>query len=177
MDRLPERFRIPVVLCDLHGCTYEEAARRLGCSIATVKGRLARGRERLRGRLVRRGFAPSYLRLPMGQWARATSAIIPRSLAHSTIKAAACVAANRSVATGVISTQVAAITKGVLITMALPTVKMGAVFVSLTIAAIAVSAVVAAQQGNEGPEVRMGPDRRTATLQFVPATGGTKAQR
>ena len=162
VDRLPERFRTPIVLCDLHGCTYEEAARQLGCSIATVKGRLARGRERLRRRLVRRGFVPSYLLLPMGLWARATGTIIPRSLAHSTIKAAACVAANRSVATGVISTQVAAITKGVLIAMALPTVKMGAVFVSLTIVAIAVSAVVAAQQGNDRPEVRMGPDRRAA---------------
>jgi RNA polymerase sigma factor (sigma-70 family) len=56
--RLPEAFRRPLVLCDLEGNTYEQAARSLGWRIGTVKSRLSRGRERLRGRLVRRGFGP-----------------------------------------------------------------------------------------------------------------------
>ncbi|MGP0063090.1 MAG: sigma-70 family RNA polymerase sigma factor [Isosphaeraceae bacterium] len=55
VDRLPDRYRMPVVLCDLEGRTYEEAARRLGCPVGTVKSRLARARERLRDRLTRRG--------------------------------------------------------------------------------------------------------------------------
>lgn len=58
VDRLPERYRVPIVLCDLDGRTHEEAARHLGCPVGTVKSRLARGRDRLRDRLTRRGLAP-----------------------------------------------------------------------------------------------------------------------
>ena len=52
IDRLPERYRAPVVLCDLEGCTHEQAARHLGWPVGTVKSRLSRGRERLRDRLA-----------------------------------------------------------------------------------------------------------------------------
>ncbi len=56
--RLPDRYRAPLILCDLEGHTYEEAARVLGRPIGTIKSRLARGREHLRGRMIRRGVAP-----------------------------------------------------------------------------------------------------------------------
>jgi RNA polymerase sigma factor (sigma-70 family) len=59
--RLPERYRVPLILCDLEGRTYEEAARMLGRPIGTIKSRLARGREHLRGRMIRRGVAPAVL--------------------------------------------------------------------------------------------------------------------
>lgn len=59
LDRLPERFRVPILLCDLEGRTCEETARHLGCPVGTVGSRLARGRERLRTRLMRLGFAPA----------------------------------------------------------------------------------------------------------------------
>ncbi|MBM3983894.1 MAG: RNA polymerase sigma factor, partial [Planctomycetes bacterium] len=55
--RLPEKFRAPFVLCYLEGRTNEEAAEVLGCPKGTVLSRLARGRERLRARLARRGVA------------------------------------------------------------------------------------------------------------------------
>ena len=42
IDRLPERCRVPVVLCDLQGLTHEQAARHLGWPVGTVKSRLAR---------------------------------------------------------------------------------------------------------------------------------------
>jgi RNA polymerase sigma factor (sigma-70 family) len=41
LDRLPERHRAPVVLCDLEGQSYEQAARHLNCPVGTVKSRLA----------------------------------------------------------------------------------------------------------------------------------------
>ncbi len=57
--RLPEKYRTAVVLCDLEGLTQEQAARQLGWPDGTVRSRLARGRERLRERLTRRGLAPA----------------------------------------------------------------------------------------------------------------------
>jgi len=59
LDRLPERYGVVLVLCHLEGASCEEAARRLNWPVGTVKSRLARGRERLRARLTRRGVAPS----------------------------------------------------------------------------------------------------------------------
>lgn len=52
---LPESLRAPLVLCYLEGRTQEEAARQLGWPLSTVRGRLQRGREKLRRRLERRG--------------------------------------------------------------------------------------------------------------------------
>jgi hypothetical protein len=59
IDRLPNHYRAPIVLCDLQGRTYEDAARSLGCPVGTLKSRLARGRDRLRERLVDRGLTLS----------------------------------------------------------------------------------------------------------------------
>ena len=57
VNRLPEKYRAPVVLCFFEGQTHEEAARGLACPTGTVKGRLARAKEMLRARLDRRGVA------------------------------------------------------------------------------------------------------------------------
>jgi RNA polymerase sigma factor (sigma-70 family) len=51
LNRLPERYRVPVVLCYLQGKTHAEAARLLGCPRATVATRLRRALERLRALL------------------------------------------------------------------------------------------------------------------------------
>ena len=55
IDRLPEKYRVPIILCDLEELTRDEAAHRLGWRPGTVAGRLARARARLRDRVVRRG--------------------------------------------------------------------------------------------------------------------------
>ncbi len=55
IDRLPECLRLPVVLCDLEGLTYEQAAVRLDWTEPSLRHRLSKAREKLRGRLIRRG--------------------------------------------------------------------------------------------------------------------------
>jgi RNA polymerase sigma factor (sigma-70 family) len=57
LSRLPERLRAPLVLCYLQGATQDEAARRLGWSLNTLKRRLNRGRQVLHARLGRSGVA------------------------------------------------------------------------------------------------------------------------
>ena len=59
LGRLPEKFRSPLVLCYLEGLTQEQAAERLRCPLGTVQSRLARGRDRLKRRLISRGVATS----------------------------------------------------------------------------------------------------------------------
>jgi RNA polymerase sigma factor (sigma-70 family) len=56
LARLPAMYRLPLLLCALEGMSREEAARRLGWPIGSVKGRLERGRELLRKRLAARGL-------------------------------------------------------------------------------------------------------------------------
>jgi RNA polymerase sigma factor (sigma-70 family) len=59
MRLLPDRYRLPLVLCYLEGKTTQEAAVLLQCPVGTVKGRLSRARDRLRVRFGRRGLVHS----------------------------------------------------------------------------------------------------------------------
>ncbi|HLH29078.1 MAG TPA: RNA polymerase sigma factor, partial [Acidimicrobiales bacterium] len=95
ISRLPARYREAVVLCDLEGRSYAEAAHRLRCPLGTLQSRLARGRARLRARLVRRGLAPSLLAAILAQSARAK---VPGPLADLTVRAATAGAFPASVA-------------------------------------------------------------------------------
>ncbi len=81
IERLPESRRLPVVLCDLEGLTYDEAARRLGWTVPTLRSRLAKARQKLRDRLTRRGVSEK-LALPIAP-------MVPAALARSAISAAA----------------------------------------------------------------------------------------
>ena len=85
---LPERYRQPIVLCYLEGLACGEAARRLKLPVGTVKSRLARGRDRLRSRLMRRGFVPSAVLLESILAGDATTATIPAAVVQSTIRMA-----------------------------------------------------------------------------------------
>jgi RNA polymerase sigma factor (sigma-70 family) len=86
--RLPAKYQSAVVLCDLEGLTHEAAARQLGCPVGTIESRLARGRQRLRIGLTRRGFASwTWVSGPAIR-GRLASGSVPPNLANATIHAA-----------------------------------------------------------------------------------------
>ena len=148
VDRLPDRYRVPIVLCDLEGRTYEEAARSLGCPVGTVKSRLARARDRLRSRLTSRGLAPS----AFATLADAARAAVPPALAESTIEAAA-----RFLTAGPASVpaSVAAIIQGVMRSMSLTRLKTASVKLGVgTAMAMAVLATGAGSMAQQGSGVK-----------------------
>jgi RNA polymerase sigma factor (sigma-70 family) len=86
IDRLPERYRAPIVLCYLEGMTHEQAAGHLRWPVGTVGSRLARARELMRGRLIRRGVTASAAVASMA--AGMARAAVPASWAREAVEAA-----------------------------------------------------------------------------------------
>jgi RNA polymerase sigma factor (sigma-70 family) len=113
LERLPEKYRAPLVLCYLEEKTQEDAARLLGWTKGAVKGCLERGRRRLRAQLVRRGLAVpaglSALVLAQGF----ASAKVPGALVDALLRAAPLIAAGQEVGNGLISAGAATLLKGV----------------------------------------------------------------
>jgi RNA polymerase sigma factor (sigma-70 family) len=84
LSRLPRGCRVAVMLCYFEGLSPAQAARQLDCPVGTVQSRLARGRERLRSRLIRRGVAPALAAAA----AEATADAAPPALVVGTVRAA-----------------------------------------------------------------------------------------
>ncbi len=106
LSKLPVSLRMPVVLCLLEGEGQQNSALRLGCSLATLKRRLARGRQVLQTRLARRGLALiavlAGVEVSRGATGTATSALltgtaIRAALAFQSSPASANAAVGRSV--------------------------------------------------------------------------------
>lgn len=124
VQRLPGKYRVPIVLCYLEGRTNEEAAGELRCPVGTVKTRLSRAREMLRLRLIRRGVVLSTVALSSALATETLAALAPSALIDSTRRAALCFAAGNVAAADVVSAQAAVLTKGVLHTMFVTKMKM-----------------------------------------------------
>ncbi len=88
VHRLPERLRQPFVLCHLQGKTNREAAADLCCPPGTVSSRLARARQRLGARLVRRGLAPSAAAAEAALSRQAAPVVLPADLARTAAQTA-----------------------------------------------------------------------------------------
>ncbi len=143
VDRLPARYRAPIVLCYFEGLTHEQAAVQLQVPVGTVKIRLARARGRLRGRLARRGLAPALVTSCCGP---AASAAVPTPLFNATLRAAMHITAGRAAG---VSAPVAALEGSVSRSLAMIKWKLvAATFVSVT--AVSTCAVLLAQQAGAG---------------------------
>jgi RNA polymerase sigma factor (sigma-70 family) len=115
IERLPERYRVPIVLCDLEGRTCEEAARVMGRPVGTIKCWRSRGRERLRVRLIRVGLAPS---VAAGAALRADAArsAVAAPAADQAARAAIRILAD-GIGAGVVPASVSMLVKGVMRSM------------------------------------------------------------
>ena len=142
IERLPERYRTAVVLCELQGMTHEEAARRIGRPVGTVSARLSRARERLRGNLSRRGVVLPATALGLALNSTQASAM-PPALVDSTIKIAMAVSAG--VTAGVVPATIVSLSQGVAKSMFLTKLKVVSGVVLLSAASLGGVTVVAQQ--------------------------------
>ena len=162
LGRLPERFRAAVVLCDLEGLTYDEAADRLRWPVGTVKSRLSRGRARLRARLTRLGLSPaSGAGLFPAPGARRP---VPPALLDATVRAARAFAAGQSATKAVIPAAVATLTEGVLKVMFLTKLKTAAALTAAGLLALG-SGVAARPSSGDGADVGSSPEARLARVE------------
>ena len=175
MERLPIRFRIPLLLCDLEGRTHEEAARLLGCPVGTVKSRLARAREKLRGRLVRRGIGISTGAI-LALAAKTAGPSIPHSLVTNTIEIVKHVAASKAIV-GTVPAASVILARGVLRTMFQTKLTMAvAIAIAIGSLALGIGAIKGQVEGaplrREGaPPQQVVVQSRTITIHVVDEDG------
>jgi len=145
LNRLPAKLHKPLVLFYLQGKTQEDVARELDCTPGAVRGRLERGRERLRSRLASRGLVLSAGVLAGTLDSKTLAVTVPQALFASTLKTALLIAAGGSAA-GTISAPVAALVEGVMHAMFMTKIKMAAVVV-LVLGMLGTGAGVITYQG------------------------------
>ncbi len=172
IDRLPERYRFAVIMCDLEGLSHERAARQLGWPVGTVKSRLARARQLLRARLTGHGFASPTIFAITEAASSSVDAAVSRRMVESTLQAALLMAKAPTI--GVVSL----LAEEVLKTMFLTKLKLILAAVLMTSALAAGTANVLGRQG-VGLDPRSAADHPKAkspeTARSMPEGGSTKA--
>lgn len=123
LHRLADKYRLPIVLCDLEGRSRKEVARQLGIPEGTLSSRLATGRQQLARRLLRYGFVLSATSFSALVAAEASAAWVPFGLFSTTVKAALVMAAGPTAAAGIGPTAAASLMEGVLKAMLVAKIK------------------------------------------------------
>jgi RNA polymerase sigma factor (sigma-70 family) len=116
LARLPDKLRVPIVLCDLEGRPQRTVASHLGIAPATLASRLASARRILAARLGRRGISLSGGALAVALGERASAAVVAPPLAEATVRAAEALAAGAATSglTGLVSAHAIQLCEGVL---------------------------------------------------------------
>ena len=170
VQRLPQVYRLPVILCCLEGLSQEEAARRLGWTAGTVKGRLERGRKQLHERLVKRGLT-LMAALAAAEIARGTvTAGLVHALVPTTTQSAVLFLSRSGGSTG-LSPQVVLWAEGAL-KVAMAAKLKGAAALVLTLSILMAGAGLVAYQGLGGkPADTKAVAKQEKPLPSPPVTG------
>jgi RNA polymerase sigma factor (sigma-70 family) len=151
LNSLPDKYRVPFVLCELEGRTNAEAAAVLGCPVGTVESRLTRARQRLRDWLTARGVVPAVA---------TAAAAVPEPTRAAMVRAADPLhpsAAVKALAARAIPPAITAKARAVL-----------AVGLVMAVGAVGLGVALAEDPGSGGPQVKgaqpLTPDDRPVIL-------------
>ncbi len=133
LARLPDKLRLPVVLCDLEGRPQREVAKHLNVPPATLATRLASARRTLAARLTRRGVTLSGGALAGLLGTHAAASAVPHTLAAGVVRAVE-VGATEAAVNSLVSEHAVQLSEGVMRMMMLAKLK--------AVAVLAVTALV-----------------------------------
>jgi RNA polymerase sigma factor (sigma-70 family) len=171
--RLSDKYRLPLLLCDLEGKTHAQAAGELKCGEATVRRRLSGARDLLRRRLIRRGvtFSVGALSTSLN---RSAVAKVPLGWVEATVKAAGSMSSTAArIAVGeVVSSSAAELARKSLRIMLFSQLKTGAAVGIFLIALVGLAwgiGMSGQDKGGSGQTPRMEKARTTPTTRPVQA--------
>src|SRR5262249_44327106 len=162
LQALPEKYRVPLILCYLQGKTHEQAAQELGWPAGTMSRRLDKGRDLLRRRLTLRGVTLSAMLLTAAL-ANESKAGFPAGLVATTLKTALLFAAGKTAAAALLSASAAALAEGLMKDAAVIKLKIAAA-VSLIGIIVATGTGALVLREMNGSSLQNGPRRKAEAI-------------
>ncbi|MBC8106338.1 MAG: sigma-70 family RNA polymerase sigma factor [Anaerolineae bacterium] len=115
LHAMPDKYRLPLILHHFDGWSEAEVAQILGCKLGTISGRLSRGRQILKERLVARGLGTAIAVEPVDAMERDRRRAAPAAaFVAIASRAGSMIQRKGGVTEGAASTQAAALSDGLL---------------------------------------------------------------
>lgn len=140
LNNLPDKYRLPVLLCDIGGFTQKQAAQQIGCPEGTLATRLSRAHGLLASRLTRRGIVVTSATLGILLAQNVASAAVPATVISSTVAVVSTASISQAASSGTL-----------LANLALPFKSAGSLLVCIPVTLTAVVGAVMLM-ANLGPQ-------------------------